>query len=77
MRMSKVVEISSHHRDRIAASIEVAPKQAVESSDLPGLFPQGTSVYVTAQTATKPWSRQPAGCVISAMNQCRILPPAV
>ena len=47
MRMSKVVEISSHHRDRIAASIEVAPKQAVESSDLPGLFPQGTSVYVT------------------------------
>tara|TARA_R110002126_G_scaffold291749_1_gene456661 strand:- start:4476 stop:5381 length:906 start_codon:yes stop_codon:yes gene_type:complete len=45
--MSKVVEIASHHRDRIAASIEVAPKQAVESSDLPGLFPQGTSVYVT------------------------------
>lgn len=32
---------------RIAASIEVSPKQAVESGDLPGLFPRGTEVYVT------------------------------
>lgn len=32
---------------RIAASIEVAPKQAIESADLPGLFPAGTRVYIT------------------------------
>jgi methylenetetrahydrofolate reductase (NADPH) len=31
----------------IAASIEVAPKQAIESADLPGLFPSGTRVYIT------------------------------
>ena len=31
----------------ISASIEVAPTQALESSDLPGLFPQGTRVYIT------------------------------
>ncbi|MEL6435328.1 MAG: methylenetetrahydrofolate reductase [Pseudomonadota bacterium] len=31
----------------IAASIEVSPKQAVESPDLPGLFPLGTRVYIT------------------------------
>lgn len=33
--------------NRIPASIEVAPKQAMESDDLPGLFPRGTSVYIT------------------------------
>ncbi|HEV7252360.1 MAG TPA: methylenetetrahydrofolate reductase [Mesorhizobium sp.] len=33
--------------EKIAASIEVAPKQAVESADLPGLFPPGTRVYIT------------------------------
>jgi methylenetetrahydrofolate reductase (NADPH) len=32
---------------QITASIEVSPKQAVESKDLPGLFPEGTSVYLT------------------------------
>lgn len=32
---------------RIAASIEVAPTQAVESNDLPGLFPEGSRVYIT------------------------------
>lgn len=32
---------------QIAASIEVSPKQAVESKDLPGLFPEGTPVYLT------------------------------
>lgn len=32
---------------KIAASIEVSPKQAVENADLPGLFPQGTRVYIT------------------------------
>ncbi len=32
---------------RIAASIEVSPKQAVESPDLPGLFPAGVRVYIT------------------------------
>jgi methylenetetrahydrofolate reductase (NADPH) len=33
--------------DRIAASIEVSPKQAIESPDLPGLFPKGVRVYIT------------------------------
>lgn len=32
---------------RIPASIEISPKQAVESEDLPGLFPAGTRVYIT------------------------------
>ncbi|MEM8540314.1 MAG: methylenetetrahydrofolate reductase [Pseudomonadota bacterium] len=32
---------------KILASIEVSPKQALESADLPTLFPQGTSVYIT------------------------------
>ena len=45
--MNKVVEMKSHRPDRIAASIEVAPRQAMESGDLPGLFPQGTDVYIT------------------------------
>lgn len=31
----------------IPASIEVAPKQALESADLPGLFPIGSRVYIT------------------------------
>ncbi|MEW5421564.1 methylenetetrahydrofolate reductase [Amorphus sp. 3PC139-8] len=33
--------------NKIAASIEISPKQAIESSDLPGLFPDGVRVYVT------------------------------
>jgi len=32
---------------KIAASIEISPKQAVESPDLEGLFPNGTRVYIT------------------------------
>jgi methylenetetrahydrofolate reductase (NADPH) len=32
---------------RVSASIEISPKQAVESADLPGLFPPGTRVYIT------------------------------
>lgn len=32
---------------KITASIEVAPTQALESADLPGLFPQGSRVYIT------------------------------
>ena len=31
----------------IPASIEIVPKQALESAELPGLFPAGTSVYIT------------------------------
>lgn len=31
----------------IPSSIEISPKQAVESDALPGLFPQGTRVYIT------------------------------
>ncbi|MEM9105803.1 MAG: methylenetetrahydrofolate reductase [Pseudomonadota bacterium] len=45
--MSKVVEMKSHRPDRIAASIEIAPRQGVESADLPGMFPPGTDVYIT------------------------------
>ncbi|MGA8259657.1 MAG: methylenetetrahydrofolate reductase [Arenicellales bacterium] len=33
--------------DRIAASIELSPKQAVESTELRGLFPRGVRVYMT------------------------------
>ena len=33
--------------NKIAASIEISPKQAVENEDIPGLFPQGTRVYIT------------------------------
>ncbi len=32
---------------KIPASIEVSPKQALESADLPTLFPAGTRVYIT------------------------------
>ena len=45
--------------DKIKASIEVSPKQAVENADLPGLFPAKTRVYITdigtdsAETLTK------------------------
>ena len=45
--------------EKIAASIEISPKQAVESEDLPGLFPADTRVYITdvgtdsAETITK------------------------
>ena len=45
--MTTVVEMKPARPDKIAASIEVAPRQAVESADLPGLFPKGTHVYVT------------------------------
>ncbi len=31
----------------IPASIEISPKQAIESADLDGLFPHGTRVYIT------------------------------
>ena len=33
--------------NRLPASIEIVPKQALESADLPGLFPRGTRVYIT------------------------------
>ncbi|MFK5979241.1 MAG: methylenetetrahydrofolate reductase [Rhizobiaceae bacterium] len=33
--------------DKIAASIEVSPRQAIESTDLPDLFPAKTRVYIT------------------------------
>ncbi|MCY6380042.1 methylenetetrahydrofolate reductase [Hoeflea prorocentri] len=45
--MTTVVEMKPARPDKIAASIEVAPRQAVESADLPNLFPKGTHVYVT------------------------------
>ncbi|MEM6463951.1 MAG: methylenetetrahydrofolate reductase [Pseudomonadota bacterium] len=45
--MSTVVRMKGRKSERIAASIEVGPRQAVESSDLPGLFPPGTDVYIT------------------------------
>lgn len=45
--MNTVIDIRQSAPARIAASIEVAPKQAIESDDLPRLFPAGTSVYIT------------------------------
>ena len=39
--------MTSRNPAPIPASIEVAPVQAIESDVLPGLFPRGTSVYVT------------------------------
>ncbi|WP_099864790.1 methylenetetrahydrofolate reductase [Pararhizobium haloflavum] len=45
--MSSILELKRAKSDRISASIEVAPKQAIESDDLPGLFPPGTNVYIT------------------------------
>lgn len=33
--------------EKIGASIELSPKQALESADLPGLFPAGVRVYIT------------------------------
>lgn len=35
------------NNDKIAASIEIAPKQGIESDVLPGRFPAGTRVYIT------------------------------
>ncbi len=32
---------------KIAASIEISPRQAIEFAELPGLFPTGTRVYIT------------------------------
>ncbi|PYE90063.1 methylenetetrahydrofolate reductase [Phyllobacterium leguminum] len=40
-------ELKSSQATRIAASIELAPKQAIESQDLPSLFPAGSRVYIT------------------------------
>ncbi len=45
--MTKVINMKPARPVRIAASIEVAPKQAIESADLPGLFPEGAWVYIT------------------------------
>lgn len=42
--------------ERIGASIEVQPRQAIESTDLPGLFPRGTRVYIT-DIGTDPMDR--------------------
>lgn len=33
-------------RSTLSASIEVSPRQAQESADLPNLFPPGTQVYI-------------------------------
>lgn len=45
--MNTVIDIKQTPIGHIAASIEIAPKQAVEAEDLAGLFPAGTWVYVT------------------------------
>ncbi|MEF2552997.1 methylenetetrahydrofolate reductase [Aurantimonas sp. A2-1-M11] len=43
----RATDPTSHSRHRaIPASIEVAPRQALESLDLPGLFPSGTKTYL-------------------------------
>lgn len=38
---------SENNPAKIPASIEISPKQAVENEDIPGLFPEGTRVYIT------------------------------
>ena len=40
-------ELKAKPMTKIAASIEVAARQAIDSQDLPGLFPEGTRVYIT------------------------------
>jgi methylenetetrahydrofolate reductase (NADPH) len=42
-----IAEPRTKYVTKLAASIEVAPKQAIESADLPGLFPAGSRVYIT------------------------------
>ncbi|MGH6760097.1 MAG: methylenetetrahydrofolate reductase [Phyllobacterium sp.] len=44
---SNIRELKMQAESHIAASIEVAPIQAIGSPELPGLFPRGTSVYIT------------------------------
>jgi methylenetetrahydrofolate reductase (NADPH) len=39
--------IQKNRPQHIPASIEISPKQAIESTDLPGLFPAGVRVYIT------------------------------
>ena len=41
------IDTADSRPKHIPASIEISPKQAVESPDLPGLFPQGVRVYIT------------------------------
>lgn len=38
---------ATQQNTKIAASIEIAPKQGIESDILPGRFPKGTRVYIT------------------------------
>ncbi len=42
-----IIELKNSRPTHIPASIEIAPKQGLESTDLPGLFPAGTRVYIT------------------------------
>ena len=44
---SNIHELKIQTSNHIAASIEVAPAQAIGSPELPGLFPPGTRVYIT------------------------------
>ena len=45
--MNTLEFVGGKKMNKIPASIEVAPKQAFESADLPGLFPKGARVYIT------------------------------
>lgn len=54
-------------KQNIPASIEVSPKQANESADLPGLFPQGTRVYITDV------GTDPTPVLVSAAKRVRAL----
>ena len=42
-----VINLGSKQVQKMQASIEVAPKQAITSDELPNLFPKGTRVYIT------------------------------
>lgn len=45
--MKSNIDIGFDMNDKISASIEVSPKQAIEYDELQNLFPAGTRVYIT------------------------------
>jgi methylenetetrahydrofolate reductase (NADPH) len=47
MRVEKIIPIQDIRPSSIDASIEMAPSQALDSPDLPGLLPPGVRIYIT------------------------------
>src|SRR5207245_2183631 len=46
-RVEKIIRFENIRPSSIDASIEMAPSQAIDSPDLPGLLPPGVRIYVT------------------------------